>query len=83
MDRERFDEDCDFEEDEFFDPYQDEFDEDRSDFRDPGGRSALRAGERSFPCPTCGTENALTAKDVQLGYQCDACADRDEGLGCY
>ena len=50
-------------------------------FRDPGGRSALRSGARIHPCPTCGAENALTAADKARGYQCDRCADRDEGLG--
>lgn len=50
-------------------------------FRDPGGRSALRAGKRIYPCPTCGREKQLTAKDKQLGYQCDRCADAAEGLG--
>lgn len=48
-------------------------------FRDPGGKSALRAGRRIYPCPTCGTKNALTAADVARSYQCDACADRAEG----
>jgi len=52
---------------------------DRSEFADPGGRSSLRAGKRTKPCPTCGRKNALTAKDVELGYQCDKCADRAEG----
>ena len=55
------------------------------DFADPGGRSALRASSknnpRNRPCPTCGRKNALTPKDVALGYQCDSCADRDEGGG--
>lgn len=55
----------------------------RSDFADPYGRSALRAASRSNPrnqpCPTCGRKNALTLKDVRLGYQCDRCADRAEG----
>jgi predicted RNA-binding Zn-ribbon protein involved in translation (DUF1610 family) len=50
-------------------------------FRDPGGRSALRAGIRIHPCPSCGELEALTAADVRLGYQCDACADRAEGYG--
>ena len=50
-------------------------------FADPGGRSALRAGNRVFPCPNCGRENMLTAEDVRLGYQCDICADADEGWG--
>lgn len=48
-------------------------------FRDPGGRSALRAGIRRHPCPTCHTPNALTDADVKLGYQCDRCADAEEG----
>ena len=53
-----------------------------SDFADPGGRSALRAASkrnpRNRPCPNCGAKNVLTPKDVALGYQCDACADRAE-----
>ncbi len=49
------------------------------DFTDPGGRSALRAGKRIYPCPTCGKKNRLTAKDKKLGYQCDECADAQEG----
>lgn len=49
------------------------------DFADPGGRSALRAGPRIHPCPNCGAANRLSGKDVALGYQCDACADRAEG----
>jgi hypothetical protein len=53
--------------------------EDRSQFADPWGRSALRKGPRKYPCPTCGQPARLTRKDVQLGYCCDACADRDEG----
>ena len=52
-------------------------------FADPGGRSALRRSSkrnpRNLPCPTCGRRNALTPADVAHGYQCDACADRDEG----
>lgn len=54
---------------------------DRLEFYDPGGKSALRAGVRRYPCPTCGKKNALTKKDVQLHYQCDECADRAEGGG--
>jgi len=53
--------------------------DDRSEFHDPGGRSALRAGDRTEPCPTCGGKNKLTKKDVELGYACDACADALEG----
>lgn len=56
--------------------------DDRDDFADPGGNSALRAASRSNPrnrpCPTCGKANRLTPKDVALGYQCDRCADRAE-----
>jgi hypothetical protein len=44
--------------------------------------SALRAASTSNPrncdCPTCGAPNLLTPADVQLGYQCDKCADRAE-----
>jgi len=54
-------------------------------FADPGGRSALRASSkrnpRNLPCPTCGEKNRLTPLDRARGYQCDACADRAEGLG--
>ena len=60
-------------------------DEDRSMFADPGGNSALRAAckgnPRNLPCPTCKKKNKLTRKDVQLGYQCNECADRQEGCG--
>jgi hypothetical protein len=65
--------------------YDDYDDEDRSDFADPGGRSALRAASKSnprnLPCPTCKCENRLTPKDKALGYQCDRCADRAESGG--
>ena len=63
--------------------YDDE--DDRSEFADPGGRSALRASSRrnprNRPCPNCGAKNALTPADVAHHYQCDACADRAEGGG--
>lgn len=56
--------------------------EDRSEFADPGGESALRAATpdnpRVFPCPTCGQPNRLTGQDVQRHYQCDDCADKEE-----
>lgn len=49
------------------------------------GTSALRAASRrnprNLPCPTCQEPDRLTAADKQRGYQCDACADRDEGGG--
>lgn len=54
-------------------------------FADPGGRSSLRAASarnpRIHPCPNCERENTLTAADVALGYQCDACADEVERGG--
>ena len=57
-------------------------DDDHMMFADPGGNSALRAetpdNPRDRPCPTCGRENVLTRLDVQLGYQCDRCADAAE-----
>ena len=53
------------------------------DFASPGGNSALRAASkrnpRNKPCPTCGAQNVLTPKDVSLGYQCNRCADAEEG----
>ena len=68
------------------DDYRNEDDvRDMMGFADPGGRSALRRATRrnprNRPCPTCGAANRLTAADVALGYQCDACADRAEGVG--
>lgn len=36
---------------------------------------------RDQPCPTCKQENKLTPEDVRQGYQCDDCADAQEG-GC-
>lgn len=60
-------------------------DHDSIDFADPGGRSALRAATRGNPrnrsCPNCKRRNVLTPADVAAGYQCNACADRDEGGG--
>jgi hypothetical protein len=58
------------------------YDDDRIEFADPGGGSALRAASRNnprnLPCPTCGAPNRLTPRDVALHYQCDTCADRLE-----
>lgn len=66
-------------------PYDDCPDGEREMFADPGGRSALRAASkrnpRNLPCPTCGAPNRLTPADRARGYQCDACADRDERGG--
>lgn len=57
----------------------------RSQFERPYSNSALRKATkwnpRRHPCPTCGTPNCLTDKDKAKGYQCDRCADRDEGCG--
>jgi hypothetical protein len=54
-------------------------------FADPEGNSALRAesktNPRNLPCPTCKKPNRLTPADVARHYQCDPCADRDEGGG--
>ena len=65
--------------------YGEEYEDDRSMFADPGGRSALRRASRSnprnLPCPTCGEPNRLTPEDRTHGYQCDSCADRAEGGG--
>lgn len=60
-------------------------DSDREQFADPGGKSALRASSRRNPrnlrCPSCKRPNRLTPADKARGYQCDACANRDEGGG--
>jgi hypothetical protein len=60
----------------------DDYDDDRSHFADPGGRSALRAASRrnprNLPCPNCGAKNRLTPEDRARGYQCDSCADKTE-----
>ena len=57
----------------------------RSQYARPYSNSALRRATkhnpRTYPCPTCKAPNRLTAADVARHYQCDACADRDEGLG--
>lgn len=57
----------------------DHYERSRHNFRNPGGRSALRAGTRRHPCPTCGRPNMLTDADKRRGYQCDRCADAAEG----
>jgi hypothetical protein len=58
-------------------------DDDRSMFEKPYSNSALRKATKNnpriYPCPTCKKPNKLTLKDVRLGYQCDECADREEG----
>jgi DNA-directed RNA polymerase subunit RPC12/RpoP len=42
-------------------------------------RKASKSNPRIYPCPTCGKKNRLTLQDVNLGYQCDECADKIEG----
>lgn len=72
--------------------YHDQYDPDEwrdmcETFQEPGSNSALRRASkrnpRNRPCPTCGARNVLTPADVALGYQCNACADRDERGGGY
>jgi len=57
-------------------------DDDRSEFEDPYGRSALRRSSRknprNLPCPTCKQPNRFTPADRAHHYQCDSCADRAE-----
>ena len=43
-------------------------------------RRATKYNPRIYPCPTCKQPNRLTLRDVQHGYQCDQCADHDEGV---
>ena len=43
-------------------------------------RRASKYNPRVFPCPTCKQPNRLTQADVSRGYQCDQCADHDEGV---
>lgn len=71
-----------------YDDYGNEMDfdgdySDGMDFMDPGGTSALRKGVRNRKCPTCKEPRKLTKKDVELGYQCDTCADKLERGGGY
>lgn len=56
-------------------------DDDRSQFARPGSalQRATKGNPRILPCPTCEQPNKLTPADVRRGYQCDDCADRDEG----
>ena len=67
-------------EDEYYDD-EDEGDFDL-DFEVPGGNSALRRATLDNPrihsCPTCKEPNRLTQADVNQGYQCNDCADKDE-----
>lgn len=40
----------------------------------------MNRGGKHFPCPTCGRENALSAQEKAKGYQCNRCADAEEGI---
>ncbi len=40
-----------------------------------------RRNPARYDCPTCGTVGALSAHEKQQGYQCNRCADREEGVG--
>src|SRR3990167_519795 len=64
--------------------YDDDGDDDTIHFADPCGRSALRAASknnpRNLPCPACRRPNRLTPADAAAGYQCNSCADHDEGM---
>jgi hypothetical protein len=42
-------------------------------------RAASKRNPRNLPCPSCKQPDRLTPADVRQGYQCDDCADRDEG----
>jgi hypothetical protein len=64
-----------------FDPGDPDLEDGCIEFADPGGRSALRAGERTYACPTCKRENMLCLEDKLRGYQCDTCADNTERFG--
>lgn len=70
-----------------YEDYRDDYPDNDGGFADPGGRSALRAASKGNPrnlsCPTCKQRNRLTPADRARGYQCNSCADRDEGLGGY
>ena len=52
-------------------------------FARPGSalRASSRRNPRMHPCPTCKQPDRLTPADVRRGYQCDACANLEEG--CY
>lgn len=46
---------------------------------------ARRGSKLSLTCPTCKTPDALSPRQAARGYQCNACADRDDpdGAGSY
>lgn len=55
----------------------------RTTFASPGGNSALRAASkgnpRNLPCPTYKRPDMLTPADRRQGYQCNDCANIEEG----
>ncbi len=53
----------------------------RTTFARPGSalRAASKRNPRNLPCPTCKRPDQLTPADVAHGYQCDGCADVEEG----
>ncbi len=69
----------------YFDGDEDEdgYEIDGVGFEEPGGESALRRATpqnpRNLACPTCGEPDRLTPLDASASYQCNACAERDEG----
>jgi hypothetical protein len=59
-----------------------EQDDDRSFARSGSAlRRSSKRNPRNLPCPSCGQPNKLTPADRRRGYQCDDCANRDEGNG--
>jgi hypothetical protein len=60
--------------------YNREDQHERRGFANPGSalRRASKGNPRNLPCPTCKEPNRLTPADRARGYQCDACANRDE-----
>ena len=60
---------------------QDRFDTFENPYQNSALRKATASNPRDLSCPTCKEPNKLTRKDKARGYQCDDCADRDEGYG--
>ncbi len=50
-------------------------------FANPGSalRAATSKNPRNLPCPTCKEPDRLTPADVRNHYQCDSCANMEEG----
>ena len=76
-----------FDEEGYFYDTEEERQERYEQFERPYENSALtratKVNPRNLSCPTCKEPNKLTPKDKSRGYQCDDCADRDEGFGGY